>query len=88
MNDNAYFNKRFLDSINSKTRNMILENIANHYGISKNEAYTEITTIDAEHLLEYITGRMRLATSLLMRQTNFFPKILVVIKPTPALVKI
>lgn len=72
-NDNPYFNKRFLDLINSKTRNMILENIANHYGISKKEAYIEVTTIDAEHLLDYVTGPLRSATSILIRQTNVCP---------------
>lgn len=61
----------FLNKINAKTKTLILENIANHYGISINEAYDEVTDEEAEHLLDYVTGSERAATSVLMQKHGF-----------------
>ena len=60
----------FLSIIDSKTKKAILENVANHYGISESEALAEITDEEAEHLLDYLTGSIRAATSLLMKRHN------------------
>jgi hypothetical protein len=63
-------NSLFLSAIDSETKNAILENVANHYGISKFEALEEITDEESEHLLDYLTGSIRTATSLLMKRHN------------------
>jgi len=59
---------KFFAAIDSKSKHMILENIANHYGISTVEAESEVTDSDAEHLLDYVTGTLRAATSVLMQR--------------------
>jgi uncharacterized protein (DUF2164 family) len=59
---------KFFAAIDSKAKLLILENIANHYGISTAEAESEVTDVDAEHLLDYVTGPMRAATSVLMQR--------------------
>lgn len=61
-------NEAFLNTIDSKTKNEILDSIAKHYGISSQEAYEEVIDDEAEHLLDYITGPMRAATSVLMQR--------------------
>ena len=61
-------NKGFLDSTDSKVKDEILDNIAKDYGITKPEAYEEVTGDEAEHLLDYIKGSMRAATSVLMQR--------------------
>jgi len=61
-------NKTFLDKTDERTRNQILDSIASHYGITKQEAYDEVTATDAEHLLEYLTGSVRSAVSVLMQK--------------------
>lgn len=58
----------FLGVIDSKTRAAILSNIAQHYGITSAEAYVEVTSCEAEPLLDYVTGPERAATSLLLRR--------------------
>lgn len=60
--------KRFLDSLDSRTRAEILDNVANHYGITREAAYEEVTDDEAESLLDYVTGPQRAATSLLMKR--------------------
>jgi hypothetical protein len=57
---------QFLTLIDAKTKARILENIANHYGISPEEALEEVTGDGAEHLLDYLTGPVRAAASALM----------------------
>jgi hypothetical protein len=42
-----------------KVKNMILDNIANHYGITREETYEEVTHEEAESVLDYITGPER-----------------------------
>ena len=61
----------FLAAIDSKAKAMILENIAAHYGITAQQAYDEVTDEEAEHLLDYVTGSCRAATSALMQKYKF-----------------
>ncbi len=49
-------NKKFLTLIDCETKEAILTNIANHYGILNEEAEAEVTDEEAEHILDYITG--------------------------------
>lgn len=58
----------FLNSVDVKVKNEILKNIANHYGITTDEAYNEVTDEDAENLLDYVTGTERAATSVLFQK--------------------
>ena len=60
--------EKFLSLIPATTKNEILDNIANHYGISRQEAFEEVTDAESEHLLEYVTGPSRAATSVLMQR--------------------
>lgn len=60
--------KQFLDSLDSRTRAEILDNIAKQYGITRDAAYAEVTDAEAESLLDYVTGPQRAATSLLMKR--------------------
>ena len=69
-NTNQTINKSFLASTDEKTRNEILAAIASHYGITKVDAMDEVADEEAEHLLDYLTGSIRTATSLLMKRHN------------------
>jgi hypothetical protein len=60
--------EKLFSVIPQKTKNEILDNIANHYGITREEAFEEVTDTDAEHLLDYVTGATRSATSVLMQR--------------------
>lgn len=60
--------KKFLEVVDESTRNAILSAIADHYRIRKQDALTIIVGVDAEHLLDYLTGAVRLATSTLMKR--------------------
>lgn len=60
--------KKFLEVIDAKVREAILGNIASHYGITAQEAFEEVTDPEAEHLLDYVTGPERAATSVLMQK--------------------
>lgn len=73
--------KRFLDMLDSKTRAEILANIAKHYGFTPEAAYQEVIDEDAESLLDYITGPMRDATSLLMKRNRVTADAEVDVKP-------
>lgn len=66
--NNGQVNSLFLKVTDTKTKNSILDAIANHYGIERQEAFAEVTDAEAEHLLEYLTGSVRTATSLLMKR--------------------
>ena len=61
---NSKFTIAFLNSLDRKTKNEILSNIANHYGITIDEAYDEVTDVEAENIMDYITGSIRGAVSL------------------------
>ena len=65
---NSTITTHFLAATDSKTKAEILSNIAGHYGISNSEAYDEVTHEEAEHLLDYVTGSVRTATSVLMQR--------------------
>jgi hypothetical protein len=67
---NAQKNYSFLRSADVQTRNTIFAAIGTHYGIAPSEAQDEVTSTDAEHLLDYLTGSVRAATSLLMRRAG------------------
>lgn len=64
----ANSNKAILSIIEPRARTMILEAVAMHYGISPDEAYDEVTDVDAEHLLEYLVEPQRSATSVLIQR--------------------
>ena len=52
-------NKKFLASLGNTewfTKEHILQNIADNYGISTKQAYDEITNEQAEYLFEYMQG--------------------------------
>jgi hypothetical protein len=68
---NATINKMILAAIDSSTRKSILSNIAGHYGISEQDAYDEVTDIEAEHICDYLTGETRTAASLIIKRHGF-----------------
>ena len=65
---NAQINAKFLSATDSATKQAVLANIANHYGISVQEAFDEVTGAEAEYLLDYVTGPQRAAVSVLMKR--------------------
>jgi predicted DsbA family dithiol-disulfide isomerase len=67
---NAQKNYLFFRNADVKTREAVLANIADHYGITRSEAHAEITDPGAEHLLDYLTGPVRTATYALMLQAG------------------
>ena len=64
---NAETTLKFLSATTRKTVNMILDNIAGHYGCTRAEAFNEVTHDEAESLLDYVTGPERAATHVLMK---------------------
>jgi len=58
----------FLLSLSNELCNEILDNVAENYGITKEEAYQEITDPDAENLMDYITGEKRAAIHLVYKK--------------------
>jgi hypothetical protein len=60
--------KKFLSVTDLATRSAILDNIAEHYGITQGQAFEEVTDDDAEDLLDYVTGPIRAAALVLMRR--------------------
>ena len=65
---NSKKNETFLKLVDSETKNQILKSISTHYGCSKEEALEEVTSDEAEHLLDYLTGNIRTATYVLMQK--------------------
>lgn len=65
---NGATTKKFLETIETKAKDAILRNVAAHYGITAQRAFDEITDGEAEHLLDYVTGPERAATSALMQK--------------------
>ena len=51
----AQNNKGFLLSSSATLRNSILDNIANHYGVTREVIYQELTTGTPEDIMEYVT---------------------------------
>lgn len=68
---NAQINQKFLAAIDAKTKDEILKNIAQHYGITRQQAFAEVTDAEAEHLLDYVTGQTRVAASVTMKRHGF-----------------
>ena len=68
---NSEINKNFLAVLNINTKTEILNAVATHYGITVNEAYDELVDDEAEHILDYLTGNVRSATSVLFQRHNF-----------------
>lgn len=65
---NQATNQSFLSAVDVPTQDEILLSIATHYGITKEDALQEVTHEEAENLLDYLTGSVRMATSALMRR--------------------
>jgi hypothetical protein len=66
--ENHEKNKTFLTDTDSKTRSEILTSIAHQYEITIEAAASEVTNVGCEHLLDYLTGSIRSATSVMMQQ--------------------
>lgn len=66
--NNGETTRTFLSIIDPETKRLILENIATHYGSTSDEAFAEVCDPEAEHLLDYVTGPTRAATSVLMQK--------------------
>jgi hypothetical protein len=58
----------FLNSTDLQTKYLILTNIANHYGITTDEAFEEVTDEEAESLMDYITGNTRSAIYVIFKR--------------------
>lgn len=65
---NHEITNRFFSLIDHKTKSDILSAIAAHYMIGKRQAEEEVSEEGAESLLDYLTGSIRTATSLLMQR--------------------
>jgi len=65
---NAETTLKFLSTTTRKTANMILDNIAGHYGCTRAEAFKEVTHSETERLLDYVTGPERAATQVIMQK--------------------
>lgn len=61
-------NAALLAAVDAKIKDAILANIANHYGIKPEQAMSEVTGEAAVSILDYVTGPMRAAVSMLRRQ--------------------
>jgi hypothetical protein len=65
---NSKFTFVFLNTIDAQTKDLILSNVANHYGITNEQAYNELIDEDAESLLDYVTGDLRAGVSVLVQR--------------------
>lgn len=65
---NSSITKAFLNQTDSKIKNEILINVANCYGITTAMAYEELISEDAESLMDYITGSIRPAISVIFNR--------------------
>ena len=61
---NATTTTAFLNSLDLRIKNEILSNIANHYGVTNEQAEEEVTDEDAECIMDYVTGPLRATVSL------------------------
>jgi len=64
-------NKAFLLALDKSTRQFILGVIAAEYECTTEFAFDSVTDEEAEHLLDYLSGSTRAATSVLMRRHGF-----------------
>ena len=58
----------FLLSLSTKLMNEVLDNVANHYGITRKEAYEKVVNPEAENIMDYITGKKRAAIHLFYKK--------------------
>lgn len=58
---------QFLATISPQSKELFLDSIATHYGVSVKEIEAEVTAPDAEHLLDYMVEPHRTTASALMR---------------------
>jgi hypothetical protein len=65
---NSTFTIAFLNSTDLNVKNEILSNIANHYGITNEQAYEEVIDEEAESLIDYVNGNIRSAISVLIQK--------------------
>jgi len=65
---NAQTNITFLSRISSAMKADVLSNIANHYGITNEQAEEEVIDGEAENIMEYITGPQRSAIHLIYKK--------------------
>lgn len=72
-NSNGEVNRAFLAATDATTRTKVLGEIAAHYGITEKEAFDEVVDQNAEHLLDYLRGATRSATSVLMQRHKDTP---------------
>ena len=61
-------NTEFLALVDSEVKADILKSIGSHYGISSEQAYDEVTSLESEHLLDYMVEPARTPTSVLMQR--------------------
>ena len=62
---------QFFIKVGPQITQEILQNVAKHYGMTIAETRDEVTHKEAEHLLDYVTGPCRAATSVLMQKHGF-----------------
>lgn len=65
---NSEITKEFLLNTDTKTANVIVNNISAHYGITTDEVFDEIYNEDAQSLMDYITGDIRKTVSLIFNR--------------------
>jgi hypothetical protein len=65
---NPEITQSFFKVTDAATKRDVLKNIAKHYGITPQEAEAEVTDPNAEHLLDYVTGPLRLAAHVIMQR--------------------
>jgi len=68
--NNSEKTKAFFAATDKSTKGSVLDDIAKNYGITKEEAYEEVTCDEAESLLDYVTGQTRQAVSLLFHRNG------------------
>ena len=66
--NNSKLNQLFLNSITPEMNLIVLSNIANHYGITNEDAKNEILDEEAESIMDYITGSTRSAISVIYQR--------------------
>lgn len=70
---NHELTRHFFQVTDAATKRDLLKNIADHYGITPQEAEAEVTDPEAEHLLDYVTGPMRAAAHVIMKRHGLAP---------------
>lgn len=68
---NSEINAQFLKAIGSIAASMVLNAIAEHYEVSADDIYKEVTGEGAEKILDYMTGPERSAAHVLYQKYGF-----------------